>query len=274
VALVDCNRLAELSAAALFHLARQALGDDSQPGDPAAALGAAVARRLGEQSSLCLLFDRFDALAEQAAPTIFSNLRSLRDAHKYALTYVIATRRPLDPHNELAELFFANTLWLGPLSASDAGWNVTRYAARKGLAWEAAAAEQLVTLSGGYPALLRAACEAYAAGCALELQALAAHPAVRKRIEEFWADQPDEEALQRSGLAGLPLLSAGRSLAQIDASQFTAKEHLLWEYLRAHPDQVCEKDELVRAVWPEDRIYERGVRDDSLAQLVRRLRER
>jgi DNA-binding response OmpR family regulator len=31
---------------------------------------------------------------------------------------------------------------------------------------------------------------------------------------------------------------------------------------------------LIRAVWPEDRIFERGIRDDSLAQLVRRLREK
>jgi DNA-binding winged helix-turn-helix (wHTH) protein len=37
---------------------------------------------------------------------------------------------------------------------------------------------------------------------------------------------------------------------------------------------VCDKDDLIRAVWPEDRIFERGVRDDSLAQLVRRLREK
>jgi len=37
---------------------------------------------------------------------------------------------------------------------------------------------------------------------------------------------------------------------------------------------VCEKDDLIRAVWPEDRIYEQGIRDDSLAQLVRRLREK
>jgi DNA-binding winged helix-turn-helix (wHTH) protein len=37
---------------------------------------------------------------------------------------------------------------------------------------------------------------------------------------------------------------------------------------------VCEKDDLIRAVWPEDRGIESGVRDDSLAQLVRRSREK
>jgi DNA-binding response OmpR family regulator len=70
------------------------------------------------------------------------------------------------------------------------------------------------------------------------------------------------------------LLDAARASSSIDTTQLTAKEHLLWEYFLAHPDQVCEKDDLIRAVWPEDRIFERGIRDDSLAQLIRRLREK
>ena len=48
----------------------------------------------------------------------------------------------------------------------------------------------------------------------------------------------------------------------------TAKEQLLLAALRAHPNQVCDKDDLIRAVWPEDRIFMQGVRDDSLAQLA------
>jgi DNA-binding response OmpR family regulator len=59
-----------------------------------------------------------------------------------------------------------------------------------------------------------------------------------------------------------------------DTNQLTAKEHLLWEYFNTHSSEVCEKDDLIRAVWREDRIYEQGIRDDSLAQLVRRLREK
>jgi DNA-binding winged helix-turn-helix (wHTH) protein len=57
-----------------------------------------------------------------------------------------------------------------------------------------------------------------------------------------------------------------------DTSQLTAKENLLLEYLLDRVGQVCEKDDLVRAVWPEDVIYEQGIRDESLAQLMRRLR--
>ena len=59
---------------------------------------------------------------------------------------------------------------------------------------------------------------------------------------------------------------------KLDTSRLTAKEHLLFEYMRAHPGEVCDKDDLIRAVWPEDEIYFRGLREDSLAQIVRRLR--
>jgi DNA-binding winged helix-turn-helix (wHTH) protein len=213
---------------------------------------------------------------------IASNLRALRDAHKYRLTYVSATRRPLDPHTELAELFFGRTIWLGPLSQSNALWSARRDSIRfsggEAHAWRQEVLEKLIEFSWGYPSLLRACCEAYADGAQLESEALRQHPAVSRRAAEFWADEPSDAAVQRCGLAGQPLLENRRSITngertfQFDDTQLTAKENLLLSYLLAHPDEVCEKDDLVRAVWPEDVIFTQGVRDDSLAQLVRRLR--
>ena len=97
---------------------------------------------------------------------------------------------------------------------------------------------------------------------------------MQRRVEEFWADAPGPPELGASGVQHNPLLSRSAAPLAIDTARLTAKEHLLWQYLRAHPDQVCEKDDLIRAVWPEDALYERGIRDDSLAQVVRRLREK
>jgi two-component system KDP operon response regulator KdpE len=77
--------------------------------------------------------------------------------------------------------------------------------------------------------------------------------------------------LRRSGLDGHRLLKSGQ-VAALDTVELTAKEHALLSYLQAHPDEVCEKQTLIEAVWPEDKVYEIGIRDDSLAQLVRRLR--
>jgi hypothetical protein len=201
------------------------------------ALDAAIERRLNASPSslslgldASLLFSRFDDLARDQA--FSGNLRALRDAHKYRLTFVTATRHPLPPRTELSELFYANTLWLGPLSESDARWNVNQYAGRKGLKWDEAISQSLISVSRGYPSLLRAVCEAHADGANPDVDGLSPHPVVRARVDEFWADNPTDDEVQRSGLENLLLLMAGRPLKGIfdaltfDTSHLTAKENL------------------------------------------------
>jgi hypothetical protein len=292
--LVDGNRLAGDTPEAFLDLMARALRRSVPlPAEAAAggernetaleALEAALDRRLrsaaGSGSGLCFLLDlsrlvdRSGDFLGGGAGSLASNLRALRDAHKYTLTYVAATRHPLPDDNELAELFFGRTLLLGPLAAADAAWNVRRYAARAGRDWPAETVERVVALAGGYPALLRAVCEAHAEGAPLTAEAMGAHPAVGRRLDEFWKDAPEDDELQAAGLNGIALVMAGRP-ARIDAAGLTAKEHALLRYLQGRPGEVSEKDDVIRAVWPEDQIFERGVRDDSLAQLVRRLREK
>jgi hypothetical protein len=275
-AMVDCNRLEQESIGAFFSLAQGAIDGHTAANASLEGLDRAVQSRLSaEAGRLCLLFDRFDALPDGLAPLIASNLRALRDAHKYDLTYVIAARRPPEPHSELAELFFAHTLWLGPLSAEDARWSARSYARRCGLKWDETTLEQLITISGGYPAWLRAACEAVAGGTDCNVEALRSHPGMQQRLEEFWADGPTPEMITLSRLKGIPLLSEPSSQPKPrEQASLTAKEQLLLEYFQSHAGKVCEKDELIRAVWAEDRVFMKGVRDDSLAQLVRRLREK
>jgi hypothetical protein len=278
-AFVDGNRAQPQTAAGLFRLARLALGDLTEGpalsiSDEMSALEKAVGRRMVETgANLCLLIDRYDALSEAERAAAAGPLRALRDVYKYQLTYVIASRRPLDPSSELAELFYANTIWLGPLSRENALWSAGQFAGRRGETWDAAVLDPIIAVSRGYPSLLRACCEAYAAGCSLDLEALRAHPAVQRRAQEFWADQPSVEDIRRSGLAGHPLLSAAPAPVDAENPDLTASEHRLLAYLQAHPGEVCAKDDLIRAVWPEDRVMD-GLRDDSLAQLIRRLRQK
>jgi len=270
-ALVDCNRLRENTSEELFKLIRRSLGDVSTSEDEFETLDLLIEKRFAKNDSkMAILLDRFEILADDSSTA--SNLRALRDAHKYQLTYVIATRRPLDPSSELAELFFGHTIWLGPLNENDTLWNVLRYAMRIDQDWDAAIATQMQKLTWGYPSLLRAVCEVYAGGAKLDLAELKEHPAIQRRVKEFWNDDPSESDLFNSGLEGLPLLEIAPRPQAFDTSQLTEKEFLLLEFLQTHPHEVCHKDDLVQAVWPEDVIYERGIRDDSLAQLVRRLR--
>jgi energy-coupling factor transporter ATP-binding protein EcfA2 len=277
---VDGNRLNELSTDALIRLIHGAVEGAAAPagGNALAMLEASLHRRLDASGgSLCLALDvsmpfsRMPSLAGD--PALSGNLRALRDAWKYRLTFILATRRTLPPSTELSELCYAHTIQLGPLSGSDARWTVDQLTGRRGITFTPAVAEELIAVTRGYPSLLRAACEACAAGAAADVSSLGSHPAVQKRLEEFWVDDPTDEEIRASGLDGLALLSAGRAPG-IDTDRLTAKELLLVEYLKARAGEICAKDDLIRAVWPEDQVFERGVRDDSLAQLVRRLREK
>jgi hypothetical protein len=288
--LIDSNRLFGSHPQDFWRLVRRALamedpetsvmvGDQNE----LALLESAIRQKLKVEPAICLLVDRFDGLKSQMAlssdmDSIYGNLRALRDEYKYDLTFVIAARYPIESSNELSELFYANTYWLGPLQMSDALWSIAHYMQRKNIRLDIATSQKLVEISWGYPAFLRAVCEAYAAGSSPELQALSSHPIVQRRLAEFWKDQPSEQDLANSGLAGHPFLVnrqvAPQVVQELDTSILTAKEHLLLQYLKLHPGQVCEKDDLIRAVWPEDKLFERGVRDDSLAQLVRRLRKK
>jgi hypothetical protein len=227
---------------------------------------------------LCFLFDRFELLFRLEQPALYSNLRALRDANKYSLSFVTASRKPLTPDNELSELFYNNTFWLGPLNEEDATWSVKQYSRRKGLKWHKAAIQRLIELTWGYPSFLRGACEAHADGVSLDVETMLKHPAVYRRLAEFWDDLPAKADLESCGLWGHPFLNLEKPFAAtqviFDTSRLTAKEFLLLNYFQLHPEVVCEKDDLIRAVWPEDKVFEQGVRDDSLAQLVRRLRKK
>jgi hypothetical protein len=279
-ALIDCNRLTDHTPGALFRLIRRALTGAAAPADDEVSALDSVLDAAVADGVVALLLDRFDALTPTNA--VAGNLRALRDARKFRLSLVFGTRHGMPPAGELAELCHANTFALGCLSATDAAWNVKVYAERKGLNWGPAEAGALTRITGGYPSLLRAGCEALAGGAPLSEAGISAHAAVRARIEEFWSDNPTPEELHRAGLDTLSLLMGGRPAREAQAQGFdatrlmalTAKESALLEYLRAHAGSVCDKDDLIQAVWPEDAIFERGVRDDSLAQLVRRLREK
>ena len=273
--LVDCNRLDQPLPALLYRQVRLQLGEAGPVADEFSALEAALAQRMASAlESLCLVFDRFDMFLDPPNPTLFNNLRVLRDYHKYRLTLVLSTRRPLPADNELAELFFAHTIWLGALSPGDARWSASSYAERQGLSWDNPALEKIIALPGGYPAFLRAACEAYAAGVPLELADLLAAPAVKAQLAEFWSNHPGDQELSNAELAGIPMLRQVQDLPLLAGINLNVMEQRLLDVLRAQTNRLCTKDDLIRAVWTEDRVFMLGVRDDSLAQLVRRLREK
>ncbi len=270
---VDCNRLRAINNESFLRLLSAMLGGDGQVGVDLSDVEALLADKCASGKKLCILLDRFDLIKGAENHMIHNNMRVLRDTFKYQLTYLIAMRKPLSLENELSELFFANTIWLGSLSPEDARWSIRDYFSRYQLTLSESEVLKIAEMSGRYPAFLRAVCEAYRAGVPLKLAALTESTPVQARLREFWLDEPEYEVLEKVGLAQNPLLSVMKPL-QVDETNLTAKEKALWTALKDGAGTVMEKDALISAVWPEDVIFERGIRDDSLAQLVRRLREK
>ncbi len=54
------------------------------------------------------------------------------------------------------------------------------------------------------------------------------------------------------------------------ATDFTKKENLLFNYLKDHLNELCERDDIIHAVWPEQE--ELGVSDWAIDRLVARVR--
>jgi DNA-binding winged helix-turn-helix (wHTH) protein len=321
--LVDCNRLSKFESHEFFQLASDRLQpllashniqEEETPTDPFDRLNCKVASIIeASPKILALLMDGFDDLAKAVDRGFFNQLRSMRDSYKYRLSFLLATRQPLvnitgaDKIREFEDLIVSNQIWLPPLSIEDAYWTIKRMEERLGLSFDKNARQNLLTLSGHHPGLLKALAAAWSDGDPTEPTSWLKPTAVLRECELLWGDLPEEsrnavydppindEILKKVGLVvngnlssavfaafiqekrgtGLHLNRASGEIYRGGAllsTSLTAKEFDLLSFLLDNEGSICEKDALIRAVWPEDKVFEEGIRDDSLAQLVRRLR--
>lgn len=271
---IDCNTITSSDSASLIDTIYHTIDESESPMVSNQALSVKIKQKLDTfNKGICIILDRFDLYQPGLENTraVENNLRALRDQFKYDLTLIISTRRQLDPGSELAELFLAHTLWLGPLNRDDAVWSINAFNSRHGLQWGSATQDKIIELSQGYPSILRAICEAHASGIALDLDALQKTDVLLSRVKEFWNDAPDEATLEKCRIQNHPFLS--KSLKKTSGDELTANEQRLMTHLSAHQNQICTKEELIAAVWPEEKLIA-GLRDDSLTQLIHRLREK
>jgi energy-coupling factor transporter ATP-binding protein EcfA2 len=270
--LVDCNRLVGGAAGDLAALIIQTI-DPASTSEPSFDRLNEMLRDIFRDSKkgLCLILDRYDALGVESQKLAAGNLRALRDQFKYLLTYVVGSRLPLPMNNELSELLIGHAFWLGPLSRQDADWSIHDFMTRHGLEWDTGRINRIQDLSGNYPSLMRAVCVIAEEDEELNAEKLQGDPLIQKVVADILSDNPTDEVLKASGLKDIPVFQRSGMISGEPADELTNSEHLLMSYLQAHPDRLCAKDDLIRAVWPEEK-FTQGIRDDSLAQLVHRLR--
>lgn len=113
---------------------------------------------------LVFLFDQFDDVYQEAEERLFANLRGLREAYKYRISYLVFTRDMLPnlietdaAREEFYELLASNIMGLKPYAKPDAISVLERVANRNKLTLTDELRDQLYVLAGGHAGLLRAA---------------------------------------------------------------------------------------------------------------------
>jgi hypothetical protein len=151
-----------------------------------------------------LVLDSFDRFCQTATPQMLNALRGLRDSFKDTLCYIVGTRQEViylfDPADlgEMCELLDTHVCWVGPLNEDDALYLVAKEMQAASIPPTETEAMHLISLTGGYPALLKAACHwwldtSHKPPISAWRDALLAERSIHSRLREIWAGLSQEE---------------------------------------------------------------------------------
>jgi hypothetical protein len=157
-----------------------------------------------QHTRVVLVMDRFDKFGQMATPQMLDTLRGLRDSFKDTVCYIVGMRQQMvylfDPTalGEMYEILDTHICWVGPMDETDARRLITEETHLFPTPPTEADIAHLLALTGGYPALLKAACHWWQSVSdrppAPEwAAALLAEPSIQSRMEEIWAGLTQEE---------------------------------------------------------------------------------
>jgi hypothetical protein len=176
----------------------------SDPFLPQSALRELLLQFQTQRVQVVLVLDPFDRFAQTATPQMLDTLRGLRDSFKDTLCYIVGTRQEViylfDPAalGEMYEILDTHVCWVGPMNESDARQLIAEETHIALAPPNEAEVSHLLTLTGGYPSLLKAACHWWLAtpdkpAASEWALALLAERSIQSRLEEIWAGLTQEE---------------------------------------------------------------------------------
>jgi hypothetical protein len=170
-----------------------------------------------ERLTLVFVLDRFEKLyRSEKLGHILDNLRYLRDHFARRISYILATREEIDIVSISEEfedlLYHPAILCLKPLTPTDAEGSIERYEGEYNVTFDRQSKRKLISYSGGYPRLLRVACELaqegrvdLAADDAEAIQQLLNDRRIQSACQKIW------EGLSSEDRAALRLMLTGAS---------------------------------------------------------------
>ena len=149
--------------AASIEILYRKVEDKTDPFLSQSALREAILLCHEKQVRLVLVLDPFDQFCQVATTQVLDNLRGLRDSFKATLSYLMGLRHPVTyirnpvELGELYEIVDIHQCWLGAMEEDDSRWVISQVETATGQSFSTVQVNRLIELTGGYPALLRAA---------------------------------------------------------------------------------------------------------------------
>jgi hypothetical protein len=198
---------------------------------------------------LVLMLDPFDPFCQSATTQVLDNLRGLRDSFKATLSYIVGLRHELayirDPIEigELYEILDTHVCWLGAMERDDARWVISQVEEGMGQSFGDEQIKWLINLTGGYPALLRAA-SLWLARVPSTLdrsvweKQLLTEPSIQNRLNDLWQGLTGEE---QAALSALQMaLAIGADKERRENLRQTEEKHQ-YAFARLQTKHLCTK---------------------------------
>jgi len=250
---------------------------------------------------------RFDRMQNASTPQFLSNLQGLIDASGYKLSYVFTSARPLDqiaptsfPRASLST--FSHIMYLKPAKKEDILTILSSLKKRYNIMLSKEIEKELLTLTGGHVQYLHLSMIILNENKRKDLNISQITELISKderiilQSEEIWDSLTSDEKnslikalnnnpppqkskyLHYTGILSKnnnpfnPLFEefVKKMTGQEGVIELTKKEHLLFTLLNENLEEVCDRDTIIHAVWPE--YEEEGVTDWTIDRLISRLR--
>jgi DNA-binding response OmpR family regulator len=155
-------------------------------------------------SRVVLVIDRFDALCRLLTPDMVQALGALRDAFRDTLTYIVGVRHSLvyledlELAADIKRLLTTDVCYLRPPQEPDARAMIKHLTRISPTPPSEPAIQTMLTLTGGYPALLRALCRWWLLTpepppMEQWLSSLLTLPTLQQPLQNIWAGLTQEE---------------------------------------------------------------------------------
>ncbi len=161
-----------------------------------------------QRIQIVLVLNRFDDFCQTASPHLLNSIRGLRNKFKGTLSYIVGMRRPavyLPNPAALGEIYYElfdiHVCWVGAMVEADARQLLKQVIPATVTPPSEAEIKGLFALSGGFPALLRVACQWWLTTLhnkpplAKWQQALLKEDAIQHRLDKMWHSLTQEEQL-------------------------------------------------------------------------------